>query len=177
MLTEMQKKFADLFVQTDGRDAAACAEMAGYGSPKQRAYELLHNDEVLEEIRRLVSSRFCAALARAETKIEEIMDDDEGSKGRAVQLKAAQAVIAHGGLLLERLARLDIHHHVQPRDELSLGNRLAAVIVRMMPKLGLAVVDQAKFDRYIAGLNASEQPLTIDVTPQPVVTSEDSNEC
>jgi hypothetical protein len=79
MLTEMQRSFASLFVRADGRDAAACAEAAGYGSPKQRAYELLHDDAILEEIRRLVSSRFCAALARAETKIEEIMDDDEGS--------------------------------------------------------------------------------------------------
>jgi hypothetical protein len=172
MLTEMQRSFAKLFVQTDGRDAAACADAAGYGSPKQRAYELLHDDEVLEEIRRLVSSRFCAALARAESKVEEIMDDDEGSKNRAVQLKAAQAVLAHGGLLLERLATLNINVRHQV-STLPPGQALAAELLQEMSAMGLAFVDDgARFREYCASLDRiagqQHQPQLIDITPHDV---------
>jgi len=69
MLTDLQKRFCDIYIQQGGKNGAECARLAGYAdtgdAAKVRAAALLRNEDVLAEIRRLAQCRISAAVAEA----------------------------------------------------------------------------------------------------------------
>jgi hypothetical protein len=131
-----------------------------------RAYELLHNDDVLTEIRRLAQCKLSAAVAAAADQLLDIANDPKSLK-RAVQLKAIESVLNRGGMLVERLSRLEVNvrHSI---DTLPPGESLRRDLLAEADSMGITITDLARFNAYCDSLDriaaTPERPM-IDVTP------------
>jgi hypothetical protein len=168
VLTDRKRRFAEHYIETGGRNGAEAARLAGYsdhaGADKVAASRLLRDDDVLAELRRLAQCRISAAVAVAAAELEDIASDRHGSKDRGTQLKAVQAILDRGGLLVERLSRLDVnvHHSI---DTLPEGDKWRRDLPPLFARMGIRDIDMARFHEFCDWLNGPAQPALIDVTP------------
>lgn len=76
MLTDLQKRFCEIYIQHGGKNATECVRLAGYSDSSDaasvRAHELLRNENVLAELRRLAQCRISAAVAVAAAELETV---------------------------------------------------------------------------------------------------------
>jgi hypothetical protein len=172
LLTDLQRRFCEIYIQHGGKNATECARLAGYSDASDaasvRAVELLRNEDVLTELRRLAQCRISAAVAVAASELEDIAAD-RASQKRATQLKAIESILNRSGLLIERISRLDVSVHHSLEAALP-GESLRRDLIAEADSMGIQIVDFARFDAYCRSLDAIAAPVErpmIDVTPSP----------
>src|SRR5215469_8461576 len=156
MLTDLQKRFCEIYIQHGGKNPTECVRLAGYSDASDaasvRAHELLRNENILAELRRLAQCRISAAVAVAAAELEDIATDRNSLK-RSTQLKAIESILNRSGLLIERISRLDVNVHHQV-DALPPGESLARDMLSEMSAMGLTFVDDGtRFREYCASLD------------------------
>lgn len=123
-LTPFQRKFVLAYCANGGNGAQA-ALAAGYaeGSARQRASELVTNPRILAAIREETERRLRSGVALG-AKV--LLDLAENAESEAVRLKAAEALLDRGGLLL--IARSEtVHRVIDERSDEELLARLRAL--------------------------------------------------
>jgi|SRR5215469_12610608 len=173
MLTDLQKRFCEIYIQHGGKNPTECVRLAGYSDASDaasvRAHELLRNENILAELRRLAQCRISAAVAVAAAELEDIATDRNSLK-RSTQLKAIESILNRSGLLIERISRIDVNvrHSI---DTLPPGESLRRDLLAEADAMGIQIVDFARFDAYCNSLDRiaaqPERPM-IDITPQHV---------
>jgi hypothetical protein len=151
-LTAKQRAFAEAYVTLGGKSGVGCAaaRAAGYSpTDLRRASKLLKHPGVLEYIKHLSRQRLSAGAALGAETLLAIAEN--GRPTDAVKLKAATALLAHGGLA--PVVQTENRTVVEHRGGMS-SEALAHSISTLRAFLGYP-----------------EEPPVIDVTPVPEAQS------
>lgn len=106
-LTKKQRGFAEIYVETGGRNASKCARDAGYSdtSAPQIATANLKNPTILAYIKHLVETKMQAGVSTAWDTLMELCT----SAPAATRLSAANQILDRGGLLLIKLEEKNVN--------------------------------------------------------------------
>jgi phage terminase small subunit len=164
-LTDQQRRFAQAYVATGGKGSAAVrSAYPASKNPDVIADQLLHNEAVLGEIKRLVDTRIRASIAKAADQLEHLMEHAKGgASGDNVKLKAAEALLDRGGLLVARYS--EVHHTVEHVPPKPIADLLLAEFKRAAAAGLISIGDAPKLLTFLA---EQDQPIPtmIDVTPE-----------
>jgi len=131
-ITDRQRHFVELYVQTGGRNASACAIAAGYGvaGAGVAAHRLLKRDYIIDAIRLETERVFRANAPIAADAIFALAKD---AKSESVRLQAAETWLNRAGMLLVNKSE---HRHVieDRRSDAELHEH----IIRLARELGLS---------------------------------------
>jgi phage terminase small subunit len=141
-LSPKEKRFAQTYVATGGRNAAQAAIAAGYSdagggaSARTLAYRLLHRPRVLQAIREETERNLRGGVALGSNVLVELA---QKATSESVRLQAALALLDRGGM---QLANRTEHHHVI--EDNRTDAEIRAHIVEMSRSLGLYSLLQAE---------------------------------
>ena len=127
LLTEKQKKFAEIYVMSSGiLSNTECAIEAGYdrGSAYQRAYELLNHEicphvvNFINDIRKDISRRYEINRDNHITELWRIREEAKKKGNQMVRLRAEELRGKIMGYYIEKKAILNVNK--KPIDDMSL---------------------------------------------------------
>ena len=163
-LTERTVAFVELFVAQGGKNAERAAVQAGFAKSGAQAHasRLLRDARVLALLRHITETRLRASVVSA-MEVMELLKDDPTCPP-AVRLKAAEACLDRGGMLLERVSTM--HHVVEDRRRSNAGDLRELIDTIIGLDVGVAVVDPAKLERALMlAAQRDSTPALIDITP------------
>lgn len=172
-LTPRQRNFVKHYITLGGVNAAQAATLAGYSNGDAggrgsaiAAYRLLRNPAILAEIRVQAEKRLQSNVGMAAQIIEDLA---RNAKNEGVKLKAAEALLDRGGMMMATISRHEVAViHKRSDDE------LRARVEQLAKELGLAgrVIEHRPAATppvpAIEGVEAKDG--AIDVDPDPVQT-------
>ena len=120
MRTSKQERFIEQYCLTG--NAAGAAEWAGYGSPKQRGYELKNQFafEIEERTRKMIQD--CVPGALSQLKLL-----SEGAESESVRLGAVKDILDRAGLKPADKIQQEISH-IEGKSTAELKQELEALI-------------------------------------------------
>jgi phage terminase small subunit len=155
-LSELESGFVAAYLATGGVNATQAALTAGYSEngAAVRAHELLKRPRVLAAIREGAEQALQRGVAMA---ADVLADLAKNAKSEAVKLKAAEALLDRGGLMLVARSEHTLNI-VDKRSDAELREQVA----RLTRELGLGAV-------VIDGAAAPAAPAQPPALPRPVV--------
>ena len=120
MRTSKQERFIDQYCLTG--NATKSAEFAGYGSPKQRGYELKNqfSFEIEERTRKMIQDCVPGALSQLKSL-------SEGAESESVRLGAVKDILDRAGMKPADRIQQEISH-VEGKSTAELKQELEALI-------------------------------------------------
>jgi len=120
MRTSKQERFIEQYCLTG--NAAGAAEWAGYGSPKQRGYELKNQFafEIEERTRKMIQDCVPGALSQLKSL-------SEGAESESVRLGAVKDILDRAGLKPADKIQQEISH-IEGKSTAELQQELEALI-------------------------------------------------
>jgi len=166
-LTAKQIAFAENFVSSGGK-AEQSAVRAGYATTGDaahvRANELLRHEGVLAMIRHLCDTRLRASVAMAAAQLEHLAQHARGgNSGDAVKLKACEALLDRGGMLVAKYA--EVHHVHHTADLGSQLRQIGDLLIQLGPEAGVRI-DLDQWNWFCDAMKRGEHGHLIDVTPK-----------
>jgi hypothetical protein len=142
-LTQRQIAFSENYVKLGGRHGcgAPAARAAGYKHEEVAVTRLLKHEGVLAYIKHLSQQKLVAGAALGASVLTHIAE--HGTPNDAVKLKAATALLAHGGLGPVQQTQSINHTVVEHRAD---PDQLAAVLAKFRAALGYHVDDNNVID-------------------------------
>jgi len=133
-LTENQRAFVMTYLETGGTNATRAAIAAGYGgsdgSAAVAAHRLVHNPKVQAAIKEIAEGRIRAGVLLGASVLLEIA----GDPGHKDRLRAAEALMDRGGMLLVRETKVTVEHK-DPSVEATIARiRMMAEAMNMDPR-------------------------------------------
>lgn len=106
-LTKKQRRFAEIYVETGGRNASQCARNAGYSdtSAPQIGTANLKNPTILAYIKHMIDTKMQAGVATAWDTLMELCV----SAPAATRLSAANQILDRGGMMLLKMEEKNIN--------------------------------------------------------------------
>jgi phage terminase small subunit len=136
-LTSKQRLFIEHYIAIGGRDAAKAATLAGYlKGAKVTAFRLLRNPLILQELRTLAERKLKSNVALGAAVLEDLA---RNAKNESVKLKAAEALLDRGGLMLATISRHEVTV-TNSRTDKELLERVEQLTREL--GLGAKVIDQ-----------------------------------